>query len=352
MKAFAAATLACLGAALSACSSDAPPVRGPSAQTLRAIERVSDQDFAVPVEGGLTALLPVFADKKLVDPHAGVKRAVIGIQDATRNAGAVFDALRSVVGEGPDSMVMVPQFLAAQDTEKHGLGPDFARWTIEGWRDGGNSRPATLRDSSPLVSSFAVLDALLLYLSDRAVFPDLAEIAFVGYGQSARTVQLYAATGKGLEEPARAGVKLRFVVAGADTFLYFDDKRPGRGEDGFATFEREQCVGFNQWPYGAALPAVYAFGRTGRDLAAAYVGREVVYLVGDRDTDPADRGCEARAQGRNRLDRAEHYLKHLALVAGAAPAGQRVVVAKGAPATIGGLLGSACGKAALAGQGC
>ncbi len=351
MKAFAAPMLACLGMALAACGSDAP-IRGPSAQVLRAIERVSDQDFAVPVEGGLTALLPVFADRKLVDPHAGVKRAVIGIQDAARNAGAVFDALKTAVGEGSGSMVLVPQFLAAQDTEKHGLGPDFARWTIEGWRDGGNSRPATLRDTGALVSSFAVLDALLLYLSDRTVFPDLAEIVLTGYGQSARTVQLYAATGKGLDVPAASGVKLRFVVASADTFLYFDDKRPGRGEDGFATFEREQCVGFNQWPYGAALPAVYAFGRTGQQLAGTYVGREVVYLVGDKDTDTTDRGCEARAQGRNRLDRAEHYLKHLALVAGAPPAGQRLVVAKGAGGSIGALLGSACGKAALTGEGC
>lgn len=351
MKAFPALMLACLGMALAACGSDAP-VRGPSPQVLRAIDRVSDQDFAVPVEGGQTALLPVFADKKLVDPHAGVKRAVIGIQDATRNAGAVFDALKAAVGEGPDTMVIVPQFLAAQDAEKHGLGPDFARWTIEGWRDGGNSRPATLRDSGALVSSFAVLDALLLYLSDRAVFPDLAEIVLTGYGQSARTAQLYAVTGKGLEEPGRAGMRLRFVVASADTFIYFDDKRPGRGDDGFVAFEREQCVGFNQWPYGAALPAVYAFGRTGQQLASSYVAREVVYLVGDRDTDPTDRGCEARAQGRNRLDRAEHYLKHLALVAGSPPAGQRVVVAKGAGGSIGALLGSACGKAVLAGQGC
>lgn len=351
MKAFAAPMLAFLGMALAACGSDAP-IRGPSAQVLRAIDRVSDQDFAVPVEGGLTALLPVFANRKLVDPHPGVKRAVIGIQDATRNAGAVFDVLKAAVGEGPESMLLVPQFLAAQDTEKHGLGPDFARWTIEGWREGGNSRPATLRDSGALVSSFAVLDALLLYLSDRAVFPDLAEIVLTGYGQSARTVQLYAATGKGFDAPDSAGVKLRFVVASADTFLYFDDKRPARGEDGFATFGREQCSGFNQWPYGVVLPAVYAFGRTGQQLAAGYVGREVVYLVSDKDADAADRGCEARAQGRNRLDRAENYLKHLALVAGSPPAGQRIVVAKGAGGSIGALLGSACGKAVLAGGDC
>jgi hypothetical protein len=351
MKATFAAVLVSLGLAVSACGSD-QPLRGPNPLLLRAIDRISDQDFAVPVEGGASALLPVFADRKLVDPHAGVKRAVIGIQDVARNAGGVFDTLRQVAGGSDEAIVLVPQFLAAQDAEKHGLGPDFARWTIEGWRDGGNSRPSSLRDTGALVSSFAVLDALLLYLSDRAIFPDLGEIVLVGHGQSARTVQLYAASGKGFGAPDGAGIKLRFVVAAADTFLYFDEKRPGRGEDGFAPFEREKCVGFNQWPFGSALPAVYAFGRGGSQLARAYAPREVVYLIGDKDTESSDRSCEARAQGRNRLDRAELYLRHVAQVAGEPASAQRIVVVRGGGSTLGDLLVSPCGRAALAGGTC
>ena len=351
MKATFAAVLVSLGIALSACSSD-QPLRGTNPLLLRAIDRISDQDFAVPVDGGASALLPVFADRKLVDPHAGVKRAVIGIQDVARNAGAVFDALRQVAGGSDEAIVIVPQFLAAQDAEKHGLGPDFARWTLEGWRDGGNSRPSSPRDSGALVSSFAVLDALLLYLSDRAIFPDLGEIVLVGHGQSARTVQLYAASGKGFAAPDGAGIKLRFVVAAADTFLYFDEKRPGRGEDGFVPFEREKCVGFNQWPFGSALPAVYAFGRSGAQLARSYAPREVVYLIGDKDAESSDRSCEARAQGRNRIDRAELYLRHVAAVAGEPASAQRVVVVRGGGASLGDLLGSACGRAALAGASC
>ncbi len=346
-----AALLACLAGFLAACSSEAP-VRGPSPLMLRAIDRMSDQDFAVPVDGGQTALLPVFADKKLTEPHPGLKRAVVGIQDPFRNAGLVFDVLKRAAGEGEGAIVMVPQFLAAQDAEKHGLGPDFARWTIEGWRDGGNSRPSGLKDTGGLVSSFAVLDAVLLYLSDRATFPDLVEIVVTGYGPSARMVQLYAATGKGFAPPASAGIDLRFVVAGADTYLYFDDLRPGRRDNEFASIERATCEGYNLWPYGSVLPSVYAYGRSGAQLAKGYAVQDVTYLIGDRDTESVDRSCEARAQGRNRLDRAESYLKHVAAAAGAVPAKQRIAIARGAEASAAGLFGSACGRAVLSGGIC
>lgn len=336
--------------ALAACGSD-PVLRGPSPQQLRAIERLSDQDFAIPLENGQTLLMPVFADKKLVDPHPGIEHVTIGIQDPARNAGLEFDRLVRIVGEGPSTMVLVPQFLAAQDADRHRLGPDFARWTLDGWKEGGNSRPATLADDGALASSFQAIDALLLFVSDRQSFPDLKRVSIVGYGQSARFVQLYAATARGLEAPQGAGIAVRFVVAAADSFLYFDEERPSRThESGFAEFARAQCNGFNYWPYGFVLPAPYASGALPRDLARAYAGREIVYLIGERDSEIADRGCEARAQGRDRRERLDHYMRHVARAAGAAPAGHLRFVAPGVGADGAALLASPCGRAAIKGE--
>lgn len=335
--------------ALAACGSD-PVLRGPSPQQLRAIERLSDQDFAVPLDGGQTLLMPVFADKKLVDPHPGVELVVIGIQDPARNAGLEFDRLLRVVGGGNATMVLVPQFLAAQDADRHRLGPDFARWTLDGWKEGGNSRPATLDDQGALASSFQALDALLLFLADRQAFPDLKRVSIVGYGQSARFAQLYAATARGLDAPQAAGISVRFVVAAADTFLYFDEERPSRANDtGFAPFDRAQCNGFNYWPYGFVLPAPYASGERPRDLARAYAERQVVYLIGDRDSEIGDRGCEARAQGRDRNERLAQYMRHVARAAGAPPAAHARLVAPGVGADPVALLASPCGRAALLG---
>lgn len=336
--------------ALAACGGD-PVLRGPTPQQLRAIERLSDQDFAVPLDGGQTLLMPVFADKKLVDPHPGIELAVIGIQDPARNAGLEYDRLLRVVGEGPSTMVLVPQFLAAQDADRHRLGPDFARWTLDGWKEGGNSRPASLVDQGALASSFQAIDALLLFLADRQSFPDLKRVAIVGYGQSARFVQLYAATIRGLDAAQNAGIAVRFVVAAADTYLYFDEERPSRSEEsGFAPFDRAQCNGFNYWPYGFVLPAPYASGERPRDLARAYAGRDVVYLLGERDSEIGDRGCEARAQGRDRRERLDHYMRHVARAAGTAPASHSRFVAPGVGADGPALLASPCGRAAINGE--
>jgi hypothetical protein len=349
MKTSSAAAALCL-LALAACGSD-PVLRGPSPQQLRAIERLSDQDFAVPLDGGQTLLMPVFADKKLVDPHPGIEHVTIGIQDPARNAGLEYDRLLRVVGEGPTTMVLVPQFLAPQDADRHRLGPDFARWTLDGWKEGGNSRPASPADQGALASSFQAVDALLLFLADRQSFPDLKRVSIVGYGQSARFVQLYAATVRGLEAPQAAGIAVRFVVAAADSYLYFDEERPSRShESGFEDFPRAQCNGFNYWPYGFVLPAPYASGERPRDLARAYAGREVVYLIGDRDSEIGDRSCEARAQGRDRNERLVQYMRHVARAAGTAPASHARLVAPGVGADPVALLASPCGRAALLGE--
>jgi hypothetical protein len=343
------AVLALALVSLAACGSD-PVLRGPTPAQLRAVERLSDQDFAVPVPGGQALLMPVFSDKKLTDPHPGVELVVIGVQDPARNAGLEFDRLTQILADTPGAMTIVPQFLAAQDVDRHRLGPDFARWTIDGWKEGGNSRPAAFADQGALASSFEPIDALLLFLADRQSFPDLKRVVLVGYGQSSRFVQLYAATARGLDAPARAELAVRFVVAAADSYLYFDEERPSRSdESGFAEFDRRQCNAFNYWPYGFVLPAPYATGERPRDMARLYARRDVVYLIGERDSDPGDRGCEARAQGRDRAERLTNYLRYLPKVAGDAAEKHRRFAAPGVGADPVALLSSACGRAALSG---
>lgn len=339
-------------ATLAACGGGDPVLRGPSPAQLRAVERLSDQDFAVPVQGGQTLLMPVFSDKKLIDPHPGIERVVIGVQDPARNAGLEFDRLTRLFADTPSTMTIVPQFLAAQDTDRHRLGPDFARWTLDGWKDGGNSRPAAFADQGALASSFEAIDAILLFLADRQNFPDLKRIVLTGFGQTARFVQLYAVTAQGLAAPERAGIAVRFVVAAADTYVYFDEERPSRDDaTGFAEFDRKACNAFNYWPYGFVLPAPYAStaGALPRDLARGYSRRDVVYLLGERDSDAGERGCEARAQGRDRPERLTNYLRYLAKLNGGPVETHRHFAAPGVGADQLALYSSPCGRAALSG---
>lgn len=340
-------------AVLAACSSS--PTVSLRNQVLRPTEVLSDQDFAVPVEGGLTTLLPVYSNVKLVEAHPGIKRATIAIQTPTRDAFAVYDALKTSLGprlaEGGDAALLVPQFLSQQDIDRHQLGPDFARWTVDNWMIGGSTRPVTLRDASVPVSSFSVLDALLLYLADRQQYPDLEEIQLVGYGASARLVQLYAAIAKGLAAPRAAGVRVRFVVLSPESHLYFDDRRAPRADAPLAPFERERCAGYQLWPYGTVLAPAYAAGQIARDMAAEYAASDMLLLRAEREIEGTDRSCEAMAQGRNRVERLDTHLRYLAAYIGGAPAGVRSGIVRGADGSLRGMLGSVCMREVLAGAG-
>ena len=348
--------LAGLALAIAACSSAPPPVQ-PRLQALRATEVLSDQDFAVPVDGGLTTLLPVYSNVKLVESHPGIDRAVIAIQTQTRDAFAVFDTLKTALGapaaEGGTTALLVPQFLSQQDIDRHQLGPDFARWTVDGWMTGVGTRTVSLRDAGVPVSSFAALDALLLYLSDRAQYPDLAEIVLVGHSTSGRLVQLYAATAKGLAAPRASGIRVRHVVASPESHLYFDERRFARPDQPLLPFERERCQSYQQWPYGTVLAPAYASGQLGRDLAQHYAGADMLLVRAERDGEPADRGCEAMAQGRTRAERLDNHLRYIAQFLGSAPAGVRGVVARGADSSLRGMFASQCLREILAGaEGC
>ena len=55
----------------------------------------------------------------------------------------------------------------------------------------------------------------------------------------------------------------------------------------------------------------YLVGPSPQALEAGYVARDVTYLVGELDTNPAhpalDRSCMAEAQGATRYERAHNY---------------------------------------------
>ncbi|HJR29234.1 MAG TPA: alpha/beta hydrolase, partial [Pseudomonas sp.] len=76
-----------------------------------------------------------------------------------------------------------------------------------------------------------------------------------------------------------------------------------------------KCTNFNRWKYGLADLPAYADGQTPAQLEENYVKRDVVYLLGQQDTDPnhpaLDKSCEAKAQGASRLIRGRNYFNYL-----------------------------------------
>lgn len=311
------------------------------------VKVVADQRLAVTTPAG-TGALALYVSRDWSMPQPGVARAVIVIHGRLRNADvynvSAGKALAAAGEAGRASILVVPQFLADIDAAAFHLPADTLRWSTAGWEGGADAKgPAP-------ISSFAALDTILARLADRALFPDLKTVVVAGHSGGGQVVQRYAILGKGEATLTAAGIAVRYVVANPSSYAYFSADRPD-GKGGFGPFAgAAACPGFDRWKYGMAHLPRYAGAATPAALEQAYIGRDVVYLLGTADTDPnhpaLDRSCMAEAQGPYRLARGQAYVRYLR---GRHPDGvrQRVLLVPGVGHDGDRMLTSACGLAAL-----
>jgi pimeloyl-ACP methyl ester carboxylesterase len=248
----------------------------PEPESHRPVATVLDGRLAVATEAGQGELpLSVSADWMHALPE--VTRAVVFVHGELRNADTmqrIAQSARYGAGEAESgALLVVPQFLAEADLLAHRLPPDVLRWSVAGWMEGEDAlAPAP-------ISSFAVFDAVLQRLADAAIFPALRHVVVAGHSAGAQLVQRYAVVGSGDAALARRGIVVRYVVANSSSYLWFGADRP-------VAVNRDAC-------------------------------RNVVYLLGEADTDPnqrfLDKSCAAEAQGPSRYARGMNYLFALEL---------------------------------------
>jgi len=275
------------------------------------VKKIAGQRIAVNTPQG-AGLLPLYADHKIDVPAPDVKRVLIVVHGALRNADAYFAAGRQTVdaagAAGTGTLLVAPQFLTPADLKAFKLAAGTLAWSQEGWKDG---EPA--RSPAP-ISSFSAMDALLEHFTDRTLYPALTEVVLAGHSAGAQIVQRYAVAGQAEAVLRKAGIEVRYVVANPSTYLYFDNSRPG-SNGSFQPADNASCRKVNQWKYGMdAIPA-YLAEQDVAGLEARYAARKVVYLLGTADTDPhthfIDRSCAAMAQGPYRLARGLAYFRYL-----------------------------------------
>ncbi|SNU86316.1 hypothetical protein PSP20601_02355 [Pandoraea sputorum] len=309
------------------------------------VKAVADQRIAVDTPHG-SALLPVYADHPLNQPVPDVTRVFIVMHGTLRNADVYYASGLQVVEKSAearkDTMVVAPQFLTSADTRAFSLPPSTLAWSQEGWKGG---EPA--RKPGP-ISSFEALDALLAHFADRRLYPSLSTVVMMGHSAGAQLLQRYAVTGREGDALARAGIVVRYVVANPSSYLYFDDERPNAQAIADGT-----CPRATQWKYGLKSAPPYVASQDVRNLEAHYVARDVVYLLGQADTNPythfIDRSCAGMAQGPYRLARGLAYFAYLKK---RHPEGlaQQVVEVPGVGHDGLGMFTSACGLAVLFGR--
>ena len=274
---------------------------------------------------------------------ANIERVLIIIHGRLRNAGTYRQSAEQaaeLAGQSQTTLVIAPQFLNETDVALHPVADSVLRWQGDDWMAGGLS-------TAPFaLSSFGALDQIIARVSDRQQFPDVKQIVIAGHSGGAQVVQRYALLAHDQPALSAAGVKVLYVVANPSSYAYFDERRP-------VAFDHAKCPGFNRWKYGLTDLPLYASGQTAPQIEGNYVKRDVTYLLGQQDTDPQqpalDKGCEAEAQGTNRLARGHFYFDYL-LRRNPRGVNQRLVEVPGVGHNGQGLLTSPEGQKALFGQ--
>jgi len=269
-----------------------------------------------------TGTIPVFAASAVVAPHPGITRVVVIVHGEQRDAGQYYDdvtdAATDAGAEANGAFIVAPQFLNTTDVDDPQnaatLPSTTLGWRVDEYSDGKDAQiPAA-------VSAFDVLDDLVAAFTNRADYPNLQTIVIAGHSGGAQLVGRYAIVGTGYESAIGAGYAVRFVVASPSSFLYFDADRPRHGsyEPGNAT----ACPTFNSWRYGFGSAPRYVGGADPSQLWQRFVGLNVTYLSGPRDTKrngSIDQSCGAEDEGVDRIDRALKYYGYLTFRNGGTP---------------------------------
>jgi hypothetical protein len=257
------------------------------------------------------ASLPLDTSIDLQSEHAEITRAVIIFHGKGRNVEGYFNALKSAAPDTRHVMLLAPQFLREEDVQAHHLPEAFLRWHEGAWSAGGSAR-------APLpISTFTVIDALLADLGNRTKFPNLKTVVLFGHSGGGQLINRYAIVGTAPASLSAAGIHVRFVIANPSSYFYFTDDRP-QPDGSVAPYHGPACNEFNHWRYGPVQAPDYVLDSSPeawRKRESDYASADVIYLLGEDDTDPAQRdldiSCAGEAQGTERLDRGKAYFRYL-----------------------------------------
>ena len=301
------------------------------------VKVVADKRIAVGSQG----MLPLYVSADWSKPLPGITRAILVLHGRLRNADVYYRSAltaQAAAGDaGKSTIMIVPQFLAGIDIEAYHLPADTLHWSLEGW-EGGDAA-----EGPQPASSFDALDAILARLADRHLFPDLKRVVVAGHSGGGQVVQRYAIATEGEAVLKAENVAIRYVVANPSSYAYFSADRP---EPQIAA----SCPGYDSWKYGMEARPPYLASPRAAELEQRYVARQVIYLLGTRDTNPnhpaLDKSCMAEAQGAYRYARGHSYAAAMAARDGGTP-NHRLWDVPGVGHDGDRMLTSPCGLAAL-----
>ena len=280
------------------------------------VDEIGPYRLKLNLEGNLLQI-PYYANYNLDSVHPGIRKAIVVIHGMNRNAGDYYRNMlkaASMSSAYTDSLLIIaPQFLEQVDLDALGLDASFLYWS-SGWKSGSNSKDLSSDPRPARISSYAVLDTLMMRLT--TLFPNLKTIVFAGHSAGGQLANRYSASSPVAGILCKKyQISTRFLVANPSSYLYLDNQRPIQGTVDQFRVPANGCSGYNDWRYG--LENLYTYpDRFGADsIRQMFKKRQVIYLLGGNDTDPysssLDQSCQAELQGNYRLERGTAYFNYL-----------------------------------------
>lgn len=282
---------------------------------------------------------------------ATIELAVIVHHGSERNGNEYFCFMQNAVvaaGRARTTLVLAPQIFEDGDDhldkESHiWWDPATHRHEDRNWKWGGNST----QDLGSSISSFQVIDEMVLTLLRRDIYPRLSKIVFAGHSAGGQIIQRYALFNH-IDSPDIHAV-FEYYPANPSSMTYLDQRRPILPNHRTCeTFCVNSSILNQRWRFAPPPSDLdcfssydhYGFGLGGHlpDYAAKtsrtrtiqnFAERKVVYLSGESDVcdehymrrhrctrcNPHDHGldvsCEALAQGRCRMARVHAYFHYV-----------------------------------------
>ena len=238
--------------------------------------------------------MPIYRNVSLAAQNTAITHAVIVVHGSERNAVDYFNiAMTAAEQDGVDgeTAVIAPHFECSDDSPPAGQ---------LAWQCSGDDWSHGYGDTTWGISSYAVVDAMVQQLANKAVFPNLTSIVVTGMGSGGQLAQRYAATNQ--IDPI-AGTAISYAVVSPSSYVWLDSTRPA---------STAGCAGYDDYYYGLANRSGYAAIPSADQIADELVARDVTYLVGADDVlanagTGMDTSCGANAQGVDRLTRAQAF---------------------------------------------
>jgi pimeloyl-ACP methyl ester carboxylesterase len=240
-----------------------------------------------------------------------VTTLLIYVHGINRNGLAYFEygeeAVRSA-RQKKQTLLIAPQYADKSDLEAYFLTNDFLYWKKAEWKDGHTS----LNDHNTPMSSYEVMDSLLVYVLGSGRFPNIKRVVVAGHSAGGQFVQRYSAISPvpDLFTP----LQFRFLVMDPSSYMYPDAKRPLTDKT-FGIPDTAGCPDYNHYPKGLENLNPYARAAGADRIVNNMLHRAIFILLGAEDTrtdDPnLDISCAANLEGAFRLERGMNFFAYI-----------------------------------------